>query len=98
MIIRKETYKGRQVLGMASGFQGRVLSDVYLKPSCQKQRAYKYCFEKFINTINSSNFHIASHNAQTFTVAWFGEYPHPETGELVPATFVETAENSYIAI
>lgn len=98
MIIRKESYKGRQVLGMASGFQGRELLEVYAKPSHQKQRAYKYCLEKFINTFNSSNFHIASHNAQTFTVAWFGEYPHPETGELVPATFVETAQNSYVVI
>ena len=98
MIIRKESYKGSQVLGMASGFQGRELSDVYAKPSHQKQRAYKYCLEKFINTINSSNFHIASHNAQKFTVAWFGEYLHPETGELIPATFVETAENSYVVI
>lgn len=98
MIIRKETYKGRQVLGMASGFQGRELSDVYANPSYRKQRAYEYCREKFVDTINGSNFHIASYNAQTFTVAWCGEYPHPETGEIVPAKFVETAQNSYIVI
>lgn len=98
MIIRKESYKGRQVLRMASKFQGRELSDVYVNPSRRKQREYEYCREKFVDTINCSNFHIASYNTQTFTVAWCGKYPHPETGELVPAKFVETAANSYIVI
>ena len=98
MIIRKETYKGRQVLGMASGFQGRELSDVYTNPSIWKKRAYEGCIEKFVDTVNGSNFHIASYNSQTFTVAWCGEYVHPETGEIVPAKFVETAQNSYVVI
>lgn len=98
MIIRKETYKGRYVLEMASRFQGCTLSDVYVNPSYRKQRAYEYCRRKFVDTVNSSNFHIASYNSQTFTVAWCGEYIHPETGEIVPATFVETAQNSYVVI
>ena len=98
MIIRKETSKGRQVLSMASSFQGCELYEVYKNPSSRKQRAFEYCRQKFVDTPNSRNFHITSHNAQTYTVAWSGDYVNPDTGVAVPATFIETAQNSYIVI
>lgn len=97
-VYKRENKNGQRVLAMASGFQGRTLDDVYTNYSHRKQNAYNYCLKKFHDTPNSSNFHIASHNCNSFTVAWCGDYEDPKTGELIPAKFVETYANSYIVV
>lgn len=93
---KMEDYQGT-ANALIKRLQGYYLSDVYGRCSYQKERAWKYCFEKFANTENAHYFGITSHNTFQFSVEWLGTY-EDENGKKYPALFKETACNSYIWI
>lgn len=84
-IIKTTTKRGQELLNSAKNYQGYYLQDVYSNYSHAKAKAWNYCFDKYLEE-NGTNFHISSHNSQTFTVVW-------ETDKGVR---VETARNSYL--
>lgn len=83
--IKATTKRGQALIESAKNYQGYYLQDVYSNYSHAKAKAWNYCFEQYIKD-NGTNFHICSHNSQTFTVAW-------ETDE---GMRIETAYNSYL--
>ena len=95
MIVRASTKKGQRLLSTAAQNIGHHLTDVYINPSAEKQRAYSHCLEKYFNTRAHANFHICSKNTFKFTVAWCGVYTDDYDFNH-KATFIETATNSYI--
>lgn len=99
-IIKKE--KVSQFANDCNNFwklrKGIYLSDIYASYSANKKNAWKWCYEKFVNTSNSEMFAIISYNCNFFSVAWFGDYVDKETGEVFKAFYRETYKNSYITI
>jgi hypothetical protein len=90
-VIKGSTKRGQQLLARASRFEGTDLSDVYGRYSSAKANAIRNCRE-LCNKMNGTNFHICSHTAQAFSVAW--NYTNEETGEIM--TRIETSCNTYI--
>jgi len=90
-IIKGSTAKGQRVIAMYDHNEGYDLDDVYGRYSRAKKNAYDECYEWYRQDNKSSNFHIGSHNAQAFTVAW--RYVDPETGHVIYR--VETNRNTY---
>lgn len=90
-VIRGNTAKGRNLLAMASSYEGTELYSVYGSYSSAKAKAMEDC-KRWCKESNGYNFHITSHSAHNFTVAW--NYINTETGEVM--TRIETAWNTYI--
>ena len=90
--LKKEDY---QSYVNAVHYEGYYLQDIYGRCSYNKERAWRYCFEKYCNTDDCHGFGITSHNTFQFTVQWFGTYTD-EQGNKYKAIFKETANNSYI--
>lgn len=91
-IIKGSTKKGKELIASAKYVDGYSLSDVYSSYSYEKERSYRWCFEKYMNTPDSDNFHIISHNIFQYSVAWYGTHENED------ALFIETANNSYIVL
>ena len=83
--IKATTKRGQALIESAKRYEGYNLRDVYSSYSYAKRNAWEWCYNQYIKD-NGTNFHICSHNSQTFTVAW-------ETDEGVR---IETAYNSYL--
>ena len=90
-IISGATKRGQALLARAARNEGTDLFDVYGRYSSAKASAMRDCRE-WCAKQNGFNFHICSHTAQAFSVAW--NYTDPETGEIM--TRIETSRNTYI--
>lgn len=97
-VVKATTKRGKNLINSASVYEGYKLSDVYDSYSESKESAYNYCWEKYCNTPQASDFGICSHNTFQFSVSWNGTYIDTETGEAFEAVFLETANNSYVII
>lgn len=96
-IIKAGTKQAEQMLRRASYNEGRTLYEVYGSVSRAKVNAMDDCL-RWYNEDNGKNFRIVSHNSFSFSVAWDFDYVNPETGEVIPATRIETSQNSYIVL
>ena len=92
MFIKGSTKRGQELLARAINYEGYELLDVYNSVSRAKQDSFNWCYEKYLNTPESTDFHICSHNTFQYSVTWDGKY----NGE--NATFIETANNSYVIL
>ena len=76
------------------------LAQVYRRYSIEKARAFGYCqYLAQAHNIDGTRveLRILSHNTSVFSVGFMGVYPHPKTGELLPAFFYITRDhNRYI--
>ena len=90
-VIKGSTKRGQALLARANHFEGTDLSDVYGRYSSAKASAMRDCRE-WCERQNGYNFHICSHTAQAFSVAW--NHTNEETGEIM--TRIETSCNTYI--
>lgn len=91
-ILKASNKNGASMLRRASIDEGYSLSDVYDTYSPAKGASWEWCFRKYADTPDSTNFHICSHNTFAYCVSWNGTY----NGER--AVFVETPNNSYIVL
>lgn len=91
-IFKASTKQGASILRRASYNEGFSLDEVYGSYSAEKSRSWKECFYKYCDTPNSTNFHICSHNSFQYSVSWDGTYGDER------ATFVETANNSFVVL
>lgn len=89
--IKGSTAKGYKIMAMYQRNEGHDLFEVYGRYSVAKREAYGQCYAWFCKDNASSNFHICSHNSQSFTVGWI--YIDPETGHKIVR--VETHCNTY---
>lgn len=65
--------KGKQILDMASRYEGECLHQIYSKWSPEKQKAYDDAWAMYCNDIHSESWGICSHNSQGFTVSWLSD-------------------------
>lgn len=84
-IVKKGTKKAYQLLETARHNEGFFLYEVYKTASDAKANAWERCLI-LCEKENGINFHICSHNAQCFTVAW----------EVENGVRIETAYSSYL--
>ena len=87
IIIKGNTAKGRNMIERYSNYEGFNLSQVYDRWSDAKQRAWDYCYERYLAE-GGVAFSICSHNTFGFTVSWVT----PE------GLRIETPQNSYLVI
>ena len=97
MIVKYSTKRGQELVNRGTKWEGFDLYQVYDNWSSAKQRAWDWCFDKYMNTPNHEQFSICSHNTFQFSVSWLGDYTM-EDGSIEPAMFLETANNSYIIL
>lgn len=90
-ILKASTKTGFRWILAAKNNEGYELSDIYDKYSVNKKKAYCQCLDRYIDTKNSNNFRIISHNFNFFTVAW-NEYGKE------PKLHIETAKKSYVIL
>ena len=88
--IKASTAKGKEIIERGSQREGCTLSDVYVKWSVDKQKAYDWCRNEYLKTENSMLFAICSHNTFGFTCSWIGT----KYGEKIMR--YETKDNSYL--
>lgn len=91
-IIKGSTKRGQELIKRASVYEGYYISDVYDRASNAKEASWRECHDKYCNTTHAHGFHICSHNTFQYSVAWNGIHNGEE------ATFIETANNSYIIL
>ena len=91
-VVKGSTRRGQDLIIMGERWAGNTLSQCYDNWSHAKQKAFDWCWEKYVHTENSSAFGICSYNTFGFTVSWLGLYE----GE--NALFIETKDNSYIVL
>ena len=90
-VLKASTKAGSRWILAAKNNEGYLLSDIYNKYSVNKKKSYCQCLDQYIDTKNSNNFRIISHNSFFFTIAW------DECGE-EPKLHIETAKNSYVVL
>lgn len=90
-ILKASTKAGSRWILAAKNNEGYELSDIYGKYSVNKKKTYCQCLDQYIDTKNSNNFRIISHNSNFFTVAW-NEYGKE------PKLHIKTAKNSYVIL
>lgn len=73
IVLGEDTARGQQVISMGSRYEGIYLSDVYTRPSEEKQAAWNEVWEMYCNGRHSKSFSICSHNCQNFTVSWLDD-------------------------
>ena len=96
MIINKNTKKAEGLIRNYKRATAFFLRDVYGSWSLAKERAYWYCFNKYLGTPSRQCFRVYSANTFSFVAGWCGDYLD-ENGEVHEKTlFVETSCNSYI--
>ena len=88
--LKASTKAGQNIIAKASNYDGFWLRDVYDTWSTAKERAYNWCYDQFLQTENSEEFSICSHNTFGFTCSWFGT----KAGENILR--YETKDNSYL--
>ena len=71
VVLSEYSKKGKEVLAMASRWEGSELWQVYDRPSEEKQEAFKNAFDMYCNSRHGESFGICSHNCQSFSVSWF---------------------------
>lgn len=91
-IIKGSTKRGQNLITRSNNYEGVYLESVYENYSIYKRNAWDYCYNKYVNTPENSNFHICSHNSMVFTIAWYGKHGDEN------AVFIETRDNSYIVL
>ena len=90
-ILKASTKAGSRWILAAKNNEGYELSDIYGKYSVNKKKAYNWCLGQYVDTKNSNNFRIISHNSNFFIIAW-NEYGKE------PKLHIETGRNSYIIL
>ena len=85
--VKANTKKGQNLLAIAKQYQGLTLDDIYSKASPEKSFVWRDCFYKCAAE-NGKNFHICSHNAFNFSVAW----------EVENGYRMVTAKNNYFIV
>lgn len=88
--LKASTYKGKQIIEKGSHYDGYILSQVYDKYSVDKENAYDWCYNEYLETENHEAFSICSHNNFGFTCSWVG------TIDGRPIMRYETKDNSYL--
>ena len=88
--LNASSYKGKQIIEKASNIDGYNLRDVYTTWSAEKERAYNWCYDQYLQTENSEAFSICSHNIFGFACSWVGT----KDGENILR--YETKDNSYL--
>lgn len=95
MVVKANTKKAEELRARARYNEGRELYQVYGNVSSAKMKAMEDC-KRWYLADKGENFRIISHNSFQFSVAWEFQWTNPESGEVIPATRIETASNSYI--
>lgn len=83
--ILSTTKRGKALLEIASCNEGYYLWDVYGRFSREKNTAWESCLAE-CSEEGGDNFHICSHSAWRFTVAW----------KVNDGVRIKTASNSYL--
>lgn len=91
-IIKASTKRGQNLIENGSRWEGTCLYQVYDNWSASKEKAWNWCYDKYLATPEHSDFGIYSHNTFQFCVLWVGLYE----GE--NAMFLETSSNSYVVL
>ena len=105
IIVKAGTKKAEDLLARANNFLGTDLFDVYDSVSAKKYNAWKDC-KNWCEADNGTNFRITAASSWRFSVAWELDYavdiPDDENNTVcrvtVPATRIETKDNSYIIL
>lgn len=97
-IIKGTTKRGQDLVRRNCRLEGETLGDVYNSWSEAKEAAYARCWEQYMLTEGHKSFGITSHNTFQFTCSWLGFHVDENTGECIPAMFIETANNSYTVL
>lgn len=71
VVLSEYSKKGKDILAMASRWDGYTLNQVYDKWSQDKQNAYDSAWEMYCNSRHGNAFSICSHNSFGFSVSWF---------------------------
>lgn len=90
-IINAKTSKGKNLLATSMRYEGYYLHEIYGNYSTAKAKAWDWCYQQYLKDCDElgedvCNFHICSHNVNTFSVSW----DRPD------GTRIETAYNSYL--
>lgn len=88
--VNASTKRGQQLVAMGSRYEGFTLTQVYDRPSAEKERAWQWCYDQYRETEDSTAFGICSHNTFQYTVSWLGT----KDGENIMR--IETAKSSYL--
>lgn len=92
IILKGSTKKGQDIVAKGTKWIGNDLHQVYDSWSDAKQRAFEWCYEKYLATPEHSAWGICSKNTNMFTVSWVGLFD----GE--NAMFYETNKHSYVVL
>lgn len=90
IIINASSKKGKEMMDKAYRLIGHSLSDVYVRYSPAKERAYRRCRDLYFATDKAFGFAIVSANQFAFSCSWCGEFE----GE--PVTYYITKANDYM--
>ena len=84
------TARGKQIYNMGVRCCWPSLNNLYDKWSYEKEKAFDWCWEQFINDENHSDFGVGNANSFGFTASWL----LTKNGE--DCMRVETKDNSYL--
>ena len=84
------TARGKQIYDMGVRCCWASLNNLYDKWSHEKEKAFNWCWEQFINDENHSDFGVGNANTFGFTASWL----LTKNGE--ECMRVETKTNSYL--
>lgn len=88
--FKLSTKQGQNLYNRGSHYEGFSLTDVYGSASAEKERAWNWCYNQYLETENHTAFSICSHNSFQFSVSWLGT----KDGENIMR--IETAQNSFL--
>ena len=71
VVLSEYSKKGKEILELASKWEGDTLNQIYDRWSEEKQDAFDEAWEMYINSRHGNTFGICSHNTFGFTVSWF---------------------------
>ena len=81
--------RGKRLFRSGSNCCHSDIYEIYYHPSREKVKAFKQCWEQFLESENHSDFGVGNATAQTFTASWLC------TIDSEPVMRIETAYNSY---
>ena len=86
-VVKANTYLGKKLVARGQNREGFSLNQIYDKWSDAKERAWNWCYEKYLEE-KGTDFSIVSHNTFGFSVSWFTE----------EGMRLETPQNSYLVV
>lgn len=87
--IKLSTALGRKLYERGCRWEAYSLDQIYDRYSGAKRKAYEWCYNEYLNSVNHDAFSIISHNSYGFSVSWLC------TLDGIDELRIETPRNSY---